>query len=208
MNMATRKKSDRNTPTSKKTERPLVFHPLTPERWADFETLFGPQGACGGCWCMWWRLTHREFERNKGEPNRRAMKKLVGSGQIPGILAYQRGRPVGWCSVGPRKSFPRLERSRLLKRVDDQPVWSVVCFFVARSHRRQGLATRLLEAAVEYAERNGARIVEGYPVEPKRDRAPDLFLYHGPASSFRRTGFREVARRSDTRHIMRQTIRT
>jgi GNAT superfamily N-acetyltransferase len=131
------------------------------------------------------------------------MKKIIDSGQVPGILVYANGRPVGWCSIGPREVYPRLERSRILKRVDDQPVWSVVCFFVTRSHRRKGLATKLLKAAVEYARKRGAGIVEGYPVEPKKDSMPDVFAYHGLASAFRKAGFREVARRSQTRPIMR-----
>ena len=185
----------------------LAFQPLTPERWGDLEDLFGSRGACGGCWCMWWRQTQAEFDRNKGEPNRRAMKRIVESGRVPGILAYDQGRPVGWCSVGPRESYPRLKRSRILKRIDNRPVWSAVCFFVARSHRRRGLATGLLRAAVEHAGRNGARIVEGYPVEPRKESAPDVFVYHGLASQFRRAGFREAARRSETRPIMRYSIR-
>jgi GNAT superfamily N-acetyltransferase len=184
-----------------------VFHPLTPKRWADLEELFGSRGACGGCWCMWWRQTQAEFDRNKGEPNRRAMKRIVTSGRVPGILAYDRGHPVGWCAAGPRESYPRLARSRILKRIDDRPVWSVVCFFIARSHRRRGLATGLLQAAVEHAGRHGARIVEGYPVEPRKSLAPDVFVYHGLASQFRRAGFREAARRSETRPIMRYHIR-
>ena len=185
---------------------PLTFHPLTPDRWVDLEQLFGPRGACGGCWCMWWRQTQAEYERNKGEPNRRAMKRIVDSGRVPGILAYDRGRPVGWCSVGPRESYPRLERSRILKKIDDRPVWSVVCFYVARSHRRRGLAIELLRAAVRYAAEHGGRIVEGYPVEPRKESAPDVFLYHGLASQFRQVGFREAARRSQTRPIMRYRI--
>jgi len=156
---------------------------------------------------MWWRQTQAEFDRNKGEPNRRAMKRIVASGRVPGILAYDQGRPVGWCSVGPRESYPRLERSRILKRIDGRPVWSVVCFYVARSHRRRGLATDLLRAAVRYAAAQDGRIVEGYPVEPKKESAPDVFLYHGLASSFRQAGFQEVARRSETRPIMRYLVK-
>jgi GNAT superfamily N-acetyltransferase len=184
----------------------LKFHPVTPERWNDLEELFGQQGACGGCWCMWWRLTQAEFNRRKGPGNKQAMKKIVRSGQVPGILAYAEGRPVGWCSIGPREIYPRLERSRILQRVDDQPVWSVVCFFVARPYRRKGLTVGLLEAAVEYARKKGAKIVEGYPVEPKKIQAPDVFLYHGLASAFRQAGFKEVARRSQTRPLMRRHL--
>ena len=182
------------------------FHPLTPDRWRDFETLFGPKGACGGCWCMWWRLTRSEFERQKGEDNRQAMKAIVESGEVPGILAYAEGKPVGWCSVAPREVFGALQRSRILKRVDDQLVWSVVCFFIAKGYRRKGLTVALLQAAVEYAAACGAKIVEGYPVEPKKADAPAVFMYTGIASAFRKARFVEVARRSETRPIMRRII--
>jgi GNAT superfamily N-acetyltransferase len=182
------------------------FHPVTRARWPDMERLFGARGACGGCWCMWWRLPRQEFVQGKGEGNKRAMRRLVAAGGTPGILAYSSGEPVGWCSLGPRGSFPVLDRSRILKRVDDQPVWSVVCFFVAKKHRRQGLAVKLLEAAVAYAGKRGARIVEGYPVEPKKGDMPDVFVYTGPASAFRKAGFVEVARRSETRPVMRRVL--
>ncbi|MCK4915895.1 MAG: GNAT family N-acetyltransferase, partial [Candidatus Eisenbacteria sp.] len=124
-----------------KSSSPLRFRPLTPEIWRDFEKLFGESGACGGCWCMWWRQTRREFDEEHGEKNRRAMKRLVDSGEIPGLLAYADGEVVGWCSVGPRESFSSLNRSRVLKRLDDAPVWSIVCLFLAKSHRRLGLTT-------------------------------------------------------------------
>ena len=182
------------------------FHRLTSERWADFEELFGERGATGGCWCMWWRLTGREFDAQKGAGNRRAMKAIVDSDRVPGILAYHEGHPVGWCSVAPREEFPRLERSRILKPVDDEPVWSVVCFFIAKSYRRRGVAGRLLKAALDYVRDCGGRIVEGYPVEPKKSSTPDLFAFHGLASMFRSAGFKEVARRSETRPIMRHVI--
>ena len=182
------------------------FHRLTTERWADFEELFGERGATGGCWCMWWRLTGREFDAQKGAGNRRAMKAIVDSGHVPGILAYHEGHPVGWCSVAPREEFPRLERSRILKPVDDEPVWSVVCFFIAKSYRRRGVARRLLKAALDYVRDCGGGIVEGYPVEPKKGGTPDLFAFHGLASMFRSAGFKEVARRSETRPIMRYVI--
>ena len=181
----------------------LEFHPLTPERWADFEQLFGERGACGGCWCMWWRLQRSEFERMKGEGNKEAMRRIVNSGQIPGILAFKKGEAVGWCSVAPRSHFPVLNRSRILKEVDTTPVWSVVCFFVVRSHRRQGISVELLRAAARYVEGRGGRVVEGYPVEPRKQRMPDVFVWSGLASAYRQAGFVEVARRSPTRPIMR-----
>jgi GNAT superfamily N-acetyltransferase len=184
----------------------LEIHPLTPDRWGDFEDLFGQKGACGGCWCMWWRLERSEFEARKGEGNRTAMRGLVDSGHVPGLLAYLEDRPVGWCSVAPRDDYPALDRSRILKPVDDQRVWSVVCFFVSRGHRRQGVSRALLEGAAAWVARHGGEVIEGYPVEPRKDRAPDVFVFTGLAAAFRSAGFEECARRSETRPIMRRRV--
>lgn len=184
----------------------LKFHPLTPKRWVDLEKLFGQSGACGGCWCMWWRLPHSEFMQQRGEVNKKAFKNIVDSGNVPGILGYVEDQPIGWCAVAPRDTFPKLERSRILKRVDDEPVWSVVCFFVAKAFRRKGISIRLLRAAVNYVRKEGGKIVEGYPVEPKKGRTPDPFAFTGLASAFRKVGFVEVIRRSETRPIMRYMI--
>jgi GNAT superfamily N-acetyltransferase len=184
----------------------LEFHPLTPERWTDLEKLFGERGACGGCWCMWWKLKRSEFMRQRGEANRKALKKIVDSGEIPGIIAYANSQPVGWCAVAPRQAYPALERSRILKRVDDKPVWSVVCFFVAKPFRGKGLSVKLLKAAIKHVRKNGGKIIEGYPVEPKKARMPDPFAYTGLVSAFRKAGFVEVLRRSESRPIMRYNI--
>jgi GNAT superfamily N-acetyltransferase len=184
----------------------LEFHPLTSERWAELEKLFGKHGASGGCWCMWWRLTRSEFLKKRGEENRKALKQIVDSGEIPGILAYANGEPVGWCSVAPREAYAALERSRVLKRVDDKPVWSVVCFFVAKNFRHKGVSVALLKAAIEHVKKRGGKIIEGYPVEPKKGYTPDPFAYTGLASAFRKVGFKEILRPSETRPIMRYVI--
>ena len=184
----------------------LEFYPVTPDRWQDLEKLFGERGACGGCWCMYWRLKRAEFDHKRGQGAKRALKKIVKAGEVPGILAYVEGEPIGWCSVAPREAFPVLDRSRILKPVDGQPVWSVVCFFVARPFRRKGITVKLLTAAVEYAQQHGAKIVEGYPVEPKKDTIADTSAYTGLVSAFRQAGFAQVLRRSETRPIMRYTI--
>jgi len=181
-------------------------HPLTPGRWNDFETLFGSKGACGGCWCMFPRLKRSEYERLKGEGNRRAMKKLVESGRVPGLLGYVEGTPAAWCSIEPRELIGGLSRSRILAPVDDEPVWSIVCLFLSKSHRGQGLSTKMIEAAVRYAKASGASIVEAYPVEPKKTPMPAVFAYPGIASAYLAAGFREVARRSETRPIMRRRV--
>jgi GNAT superfamily N-acetyltransferase len=181
----------------------LEFRPLTPRRWPDLETLFGERGACGGCWCMFWRLTRAEYEKKKGVGNRRAFKKLVESGKVPGVLAYAVGAPVGWCAVAPRTDYSTLARSRVLAPVDEQAVWSVTCFFVARPFRRRGVTVELLRAAVDFARKKGAKIIEGYPVEARKGKMPDVFAYTGLPSAFRKAGFVEILRRSRTRSIMR-----
>lgn len=152
---------------------------------------------------MYWRLRRSEFDQGKGERNEKAMKKIVGKGQVPGLLAYVDGEPAAWCALAPRETFPVLENSRVLKRVDEQPVWSVVCFFVARPFRRRGITSELLRAAVELARDRGAKILEGYPVEPRKGRMPDVFAWTGFPSAFKKAGFVEVARRSPIRPIMR-----
>jgi GNAT superfamily N-acetyltransferase len=151
---------------------------------------------------MWWRLTPSQFAQQRGQKNKQALKAIVDSGQIPGLLVYADGGPIAWCSVGPRETYPALERSRTLSRVDDEPVWSVVCFFVAKPFRRRGLMVSLLKAAVAYAKEYGAKIVEGYPVEPTETLSGDSG-YAGVVSAFRKAGFVEVLRRSETRPIMR-----
>ncbi len=182
------------------------FHPVTAARWKDMESLFGDRGACGGCWCMYWRIPRAEYERKKGAANRRAMKTIVHSKSSPGILAYDANTPVGWCSFAPRESYSVLNRSRILSPVDNNRVWSIVCFFVAKKYRRQGLTIKLLENAAKYAKENGAQILEGYPVEPPTGTFPEVFAFTGLASAFKKAGFREVARRSKTRPIMRLNL--
>lgn len=184
----------------------LEFHALTPERWNNLEKLFGKRGACGGCWCMVWRLKRSDFAKQKGEGNRKALRKIVESGEIPGILAYMNHEPIGWCSIAPRDSFSTLEGSRILARVDDKPVWSVVCFFIAKQYRRKGPTVKLLSECLKYVKEQGGNIVEGYPIDPIRGEFPDVFANTGLASAFRKAGFVEVARRSPTRPIMRCTL--
>jgi GNAT superfamily N-acetyltransferase len=185
----------------------MEFCPLTLDRWEDLEELFGERGACAGCWCMWWRLKRSEFDKQKGAKNKAALKRMVKSGQVPGILGYSKGKPVGWCSVGPRETYPALERSRVLKRIDDKPVWSVVCLFIARPFRRKGVSVEMLKRAVDFAKKNGAEIVEGYPVQPKKGSWPDAFLYVGLPSAFKKAGFKRVHRPSRARSIMRYILK-
>ena len=178
-------------------------HPLTPERWADFERLFGRAGAYGGCWCMWFRQTGKEYENARGAENKQAMCDLVGSGEVPGLILYSGDEPAGWVSVEPRSAFPRLERSRAAKRIDDDEVWSVVCFFVHRKFRGQGAMRLLVEGAVEYARANGASIVEAYPKDLEQSRPTADAAYVGLLPVFLDLGFLEVARHVKGRPLVR-----
>jgi GNAT superfamily N-acetyltransferase len=181
----------------------LIIRPLTGERWPDLEELFGVRGACGGCWCMYWVLKRSEFAAQKGDANKAALRARLESGEVPGVLGYLQEKPVAWCAIQPRRFYPVLERSRVLAPVDNEPVWSIVCLFVAKPFRRRGLTVGMLRSAAAHAKEHGAAIVEGYPVEPTKPDMPAAFAWTGVASAFRQAGFVEVARRSETRPVMR-----
>jgi GNAT superfamily N-acetyltransferase len=180
--------------------------PVTEERWDDLVRVFGRNGAYSGCWCMWWRLSARDFDRTTGEAKRRRLRGLVRDGAEPGLLAFRDGEPAGWVSVAPRPEFPRLDRSQTLKPIDDRPVWSVVCFFIHRRHRGSGVSRALLDGALRHAAGRGARIVEAYPVDPNERTYSNAEAYTGPLPMFEAAGFREVARRGK-RPIVRRTVR-
>ena len=196
----------------------LIIVPVTPEHWPALEQLFGERGACGGCWCMWWRLQKKEYEAGKGATNKAALKSLVDAGKKPGLLAFIEGKPVGWCAVAPREDYPRLEKSRILKPVDDLATWSITCLYINKNHRRSGLSVRLISATVDFVKARGGSVIEGYALEPEHKpenkseqksalkRVPDVFAYYGLASAYRQAGFKEVVRRSPTRPIMRYSI--
>ena len=191
----------------KKPQRPVTFLPLTKQNWNDFETLFGRHGAYGGCWCMWWRISRKKFEKQQGEGNRLAMKAYVDRGECPGILAYKDQVPVGWCSVAPREQFQSLNRSPVLKRIDQENVWSIVCFYIAKPCRGQGMTKTLIHAAVNHVRNNGGKLVEAYPTDPRgRTSLAPTSSFMGLPSVFQATGFKICARPSEAKMIMRVEI--
>jgi len=153
---------------------------------------------------MAWRLPRSAWEAGKGKKNRRALHRIVEGPLPPGVLAYSGIEPVGWCAIAPRPEYVVLGRSRVLAPVDDQSVWSISCLFVARPFRRHGISSRLIDAAAKFARQHGAKIIEGYPVEPYSEKVPDVFAWTGLVAAFEQAGFREVARRSKSRPIMRR----
>jgi GNAT superfamily N-acetyltransferase len=185
----------------------LDVRELRADTWDDFERVLGRNGGARGCWCMHWRLSIAEFMEGKGEGNRRAMKQLSSREQAPGVLVYEGDEPVAWCALGPRATFPRLERSPVVASVDDEPVCAVTCIFVHRRHRGAGLLPAVLDAVCDYAATRGFPIVEGYPVEPRPGRrAGSDTAMTGIASAFLDAGFTEVARRKADRPVMRRSL--
>jgi ribosomal protein S18 acetylase RimI-like enzyme len=186
----------------------LTVRPLTADRWADLETLFSARGCSVArhCWCMHYRRTGRAelpYGTRRSESDRAALRKLASSEEPPGLIAYRGRSPVGWISLGPREHFARLQRSSVMKAVDDTPVWSIVCFVVPAEHRGQGVARRLLEAAIEYAGKRGATMLEAYPVD-RPGRSSDEAMWFGAKSMYDAAGFHEVARRRPHRPVVRR----
>jgi GNAT superfamily N-acetyltransferase len=186
---------------------PIEVLPATPERWLDLEKLFGPRGAYGGCWCMYWRIARSQFKEGHGKGNKRALARIVDEGEVPGVLAYRDGEAVGWCSIAPRSEFASLNRSRTLAPLDDKPVWSIVCFYIHPDHRGEGLVAALIEGAVEWARSQGATTIEAYPTVPRGRNLPPVSSYMGLPIHFERAGFEESARPSVAKAVMRRTVR-
>jgi GNAT superfamily N-acetyltransferase len=189
----------------------LQFHPLTPERWPDLVGLFQTQANTRSCWCRFWRDTKEEHARGSPEAHARTLETAVRAGAPLGILAYRDGEAIGWCSIAPRETYGRVEATPAIARVDDEPTWSVVCFVVRRTERREGLTLALLRAAVAHAAAQGARVVEGYPVERHvRDDGSPIgppFRYMGSSSIYRAVGFRDVAPPGRVRRFMRLRVK-
>jgi GNAT superfamily N-acetyltransferase len=165
---------------------------LTPELWPDLEALFGDKGACGGCWCMYWRQEKgSDWSEAKGAVNKRRWKALVLGGKAHGVLAYSDGEAVGWCAFDKRTDLARLDRAPSLRCDDADEVWSLPCFYIKVGHRGRGVATALLAAALEAMKRRGVKIAEGYPTRPARDggKIPAAFAYTGTRPLFIKAGF-------------------
>lgn len=156
---------------------------------------------------MYWLMRKKEYdEKRKDGRTKTEMKMLVKNGTVPGIIAYDNNEPIGWIAIQPREKYPVLNNSKILAPVDDKPVWSIVCFFVHKNYRRKNVSVELIKQAVKFAKKNKAKIIEGYPVEPKTDKAAPVFIWTGTASAFKKAGFKEVVRRSETRPLMRIEI--
>lgn len=186
----------------------LTVRPATPDRWPDLEAIFNAKGCsvARGCWCMYYRRSGSQAQSSasgsRAESNKAQLKALVDAGPPPGLIGYHGKVPVGWVSLAPREEYAKLARSPVMKPVDDQPVWSVICFVVPSEYRGQGVARALLDGAIAYARKHGATLIEAYPVDkPARSNADAMWF--GAKSMYDKAGFSEVARRKPHRPVVR-----
>lgn len=183
----------------------ITVRPLTPERWQDLEAIFNARGCslARQCWCMYYRRSGAGSGGiGRAQRNRADLEALSTQDPPPGLIGYRGKTPVGWVSLGPREDYRRLERSPVMKPVDDKPAWSIICFVVPSEHRHRGVAKALLAGAIAYARKRGVKLLEAYPVD-KAVPLSDESLWFGPKSMYDAAGFTEVARRKPTRAVVR-----
>lgn len=191
--------------------REFEAYPLTPDRWDDFVTLFGPSGACYGCWCTYFRLPRAERDKLDADAKKAMIQNRINAGPPPGVIGYVEGEPAAWVQVGPRSDVPQWNSPRTVSRpldpvdADDHGIWGVSCFFIGRRHRGKGNSHRILKAAIDFARASGARMIEGCPMEKART-SQSLGLYVGSAAVFKSAGFAEVALRKEGRPLMRLSL--
>jgi GNAT superfamily N-acetyltransferase len=185
----------------------LTIEPLAKKNWNKFVKLFSDKGACGNCWCMYYRLSKADFQVGKvDEGNKRAMKEVVWKDKPAGLLGLIDEQAIAWCAFAPREDFIKLENSRVHKRIDNKEVWSIPCFFIDKKFRRSGVSVQLLKGAIKYAKENGIKIIEAYPAIPTQDNIPDSFAWIGLFKSFERAGFEIVDRTSKNRPMVRYYV--
>jgi hypothetical protein len=182
----------------------LTFEPLTKANWPKFEQLFGEKGACGNCWCMYYRLSKSEFNEGKmNNGNKDKMKELVWNNKPTGMLAFYEGRAIGWCALAPREDFSKLARSRVHKPIDNKQVWSIPCFFIHKDFRRCGISIEILKSMIKYSKQENIKILEAYPTIPTTEKLPDSFAWIGLYRSFKQAGFSIVDQTSKNRPMVR-----
>ena len=179
----------------------LTVHEVDASRWTDFERLFESRGGPKACWCMMWRARGAEAKNTTRSARKAAIKARVDDGIPIGLLGYIGGEPIAWCSIAPRSTYRPLGG-------EDEPsesageVWSLVCFFIRREFRGQRVTEQLIEAAADYARRNGAKVLEAYPVDP----GSPSYRFMGYVPTFEAVGFEEVGLAGTRRHVMRRSL--
>ncbi len=185
----------------------MRWAPLTARTFADFELVMGANGGARGCWCMHWRVPFPEWQRGRGSGNRERMAERAASDPPPGVVCYLRGEPVGWVGIGERAEYRRMQRSPVMRPVDDVPAWVISCIYLRRGYRRRGLQAGMIEAACEFAAGYGQHTVDAYPVDPADGRLAGADnAMTGIASAYRAAGFTELGRAKADRPVMRRVV--
>jgi GNAT superfamily N-acetyltransferase len=194
-----RRSYEENKPAEKvrQVTHPLRVEEVTKENWGDLEKLFEGKGGPKSCWCMVWRATPEEAKRTDGRSRKSFLKRRVDAGVTVGLLAYAAGEPVAWCSVAPKDTYRRLEKLQPAYKVEN--VWSIVCFYVRRDHRKRNVTGSLIEAAIRFAKQRGADAIEAYPV----NKDSPSYRFMGFVPVFRKLGFEEIGTAGTRRHVMR-----
>lgn len=182
----------------------LTFEPLSKRNWDKFVQLFGSRGACSNCWCMSFRRNKSDFMEGKlNEGNKNQMKKLVWENKPTGILGFYNEQAIAWCAFAPREVYVKIENSRVHKRIDDKPVWSIPCFFIDKNFRRKGVSVAMLKAIINYAKEKKIPVIEAYPTIPTQEKLPDTFAWIGLYKSFEKAGFEIADHTSKSRPMVR-----
>jgi GNAT superfamily N-acetyltransferase len=193
-----------NATSDKNILKDFSIEPLTKNNWNKFTELFGTKGACGNCWCMYYRLPKKDFvDGKKNDGNKSEMKKIVWDSKPTGIIGFYKGQPIAWCAFAPREVYLKVENSRVHKRIDYKAVWSIPCFFIQKDFRRKGFSVAMLKAIIQYAKENNIGIIEAYPAIPTKEVLPDSFAWTGLFKSFERAGFKIVDHTSKNRPMVR-----
>lgn len=189
----------------------VTIEPATAERWDNVQHALTGGGDGKSCQCTWWTLTNADFSTKSADERREILREEIQSGPPPGLIAYVDGEPAGWVRIGPRTAQIRLSRTRNIvsttpEPLDDPSVWAVTCFAIRREHRKQGLTTVLLDAAVDYAKEAGARVIEAYPVDTSGGTHRSNDLYFGTLTTFLAAGFAETGLRKPGRPLVALTL--
>jgi len=180
----------------------VEFRPVTPENWHDFEKLFESRGGPKSCWCTVWRTVEASSTAERPvAAKKREMKRRISSGEPVGLLGYVDSEPVAWCSIAPRDTY-RASMSDVMEGDETRNAWSIVCFFVSRPCRGQGLFQKLIKAAEAYAATKGATLLEGYPVDPD---SPS-YRFGGFLPAFEQAGYTHAGRKGTRRHFVRKVV--
>ncbi len=180
------------------------IEPLTLSNWTDLEELFGQKGACGGCWCMNYRLEKSDFEAGKGEQNRNRLFEKVKEEIPTGLIAYEAGIPIGWISVAPRTEFPRMLKSRIMQTDCKGNSWCITCLFVKPAYRGRKVSDWLVQAAGEFAFEHGADCVEAFPSFTGEKKLPPPFVWKGLPGMYIRNGFEVIRKPSASQWVVRK----